>query len=263
MANATDIVKRGTVRRTDEFIERGVETLAAETRFYPNAMVGVDTTGYFAKFDDTQGMWFAGVVSNDQGAPLLPASTAGDGTAKLRLQQPLRFVLAVAAVAVTDIGKKVYASDDQTGVLDASTRTFANFIGHIVDLAYNNDGAVSGYCLVEPAYDFNGANQRFNAAKFIAATGAQSLNKTDLNKTIFLPNTAALTLTLPAVADTQAGDRLTFVKTSADAFAVTLDGNAAETIDGAGTLATIDAQFDCAVLVSTGSAWVVLNRDIA
>ena len=40
-----------------------------------------------------------------------------------------------------------------------------------------------------------------------------------------------------AVADTQAGDRLTFVKTTSDAAAATLDGNASETIDGATTTA--------------------------
>lgn len=257
MANATDIVKKGTVRRTDEFIEGGVETLASETRFYPNAMIGIDSTGYYCKFDDTQSALFAGVVSNDQGSPLLPASTAGDGTALLRLQQPQRFELTITSVAVTDIGKKVYASDDQTGTLTNTSLTYANFVGHVVAVVTTN------IALVEPAYDGLAANDRYGVAKWLAATGTQTLSKIDLNKTIFCPNTAAHTVNLPAVADTQAGDRLTFVKTTTDAQAVTLDGNSSETIDGSTTLATIDAQYDTATLVSTGSAWIVLNRDIA
>lgn len=257
MANATDIVKKGVVRRTEEFIERSVETLAAETRFWPNAMIGVDVTGYYCKGDDIQAWTFAGVVTQDQGAPRLPISTAGDGTANLRIQQPQRFELAIASIAVTDIGKKVYAIDDQTGTLDASTRTFANFIGHVVEVV------ASGIALVEPCYDGIAANKRYGVAKWLAATGAQSLNKTDLNKTIFIPNTAAFSITLPAIADTQAGDELKFVKTTTDAAAATLDANASEEIDGATTLATIDAAYDTAILVSSGVRWIVLARDIA
>lgn len=257
MANATARVGKATVRRQDEFIERSVETLAAETRFYANAMIGVDVTGYYCKGDDAQAWAFAGVVRGEQGNPVLPAGTAGDGTLELDVHQPFRFELAVASVAVTDIGKPVYASYDQTGTLDPSALTYANLVGFVVDVV------ASGIALVEPCYDGVAANARLMAARFLGATGAQTVYKTDLGKTIFLPNTAAYTVTLPAVADCPAGSRLTFVKTTSDAFAATLDGNAAETIDGATTLATLDAQYDTAILVSTGSAWVVLARDIA
>lgn len=257
MANATDIVKKGAVRRVDEFIERGVETLSAETRFWPNALIGCDTTGYLCKGDDTQSWTLFGIVTQDQGAPLLPISTAGDGTAKLRVQQPLRLELQVASVAVTDIGKKVYALDDQTGTLDASATTYANFVGHVVDVAGTN------VALVELSYGGVSDHLKYGVAKWLAATGTQTLTKLDLNKTIFCPNTAAHTVNLPAVASTQAGDRLIFVKTTSDAQAVTLDGNASETIDGSTTLATIDAQYDCVTIVSTGTAWIVLNRDLA
>lgn len=257
MANATDIVRKGVVRRTDEFIEGGVETLASETRFYPNAMIGIDSTGYYCKFDDTQSALFAGVVSNDQGSPLLPASTAGDGTALLRLQQPQRFELTITSVAVTDIGKKVYASDDQTGTLTNTSLTYANFIGHVVAVVSTN------IALVEPVYDGIAANERYGVSKWLAATGNQTLSRFDIGKTIFIPNTAAFDIVTPAVADTQAGDKIRFVKTTTDAQAATLNPPSTEAIDGATTLATIDAQFDCAEIVSTGSAWVVLNRDIA
>lgn len=257
MANATNIVLTKPVRRTDEFISRGVETLGADTQFYQNAMIGTDATGYLCKGDDTQSWTFAGVVTQHDGAPKIDAGSAGAVNRDLRIQMPYRFQLAVSGVAVTDIGKKVYAVDDQTGTLSTAATVFANFVGHVVEVA------ATGLALVEPCYDGVAAHQRAGVAKFLAATGNQTLTKLDLNKTIFLPNTGAYSVTLPAVADTQAGDRLVFVKTTADAQIVTLDGNASETIDNATTLATIDARYDTATLVSTGTEWVVLNRDIA
>lgn len=256
MANATDIVKKGTVRWTDEFGEESAATLASETTFYPQAMLGRTTGGYLAKFDDTQSLIFVGVVRNDQGSPKLPAGTAGDGTLELPYQQPRYLELAVSGVAVTDIGKTVYASDDQTGVLTLGT-TYANVVGVVRRVV------ASGTALVELCYDGVAGHARLGAVKTLAATGAQSLTKWDIGKTIVVPNTGAYSITLPAVADAAAGGRLQFVKTTSDAAAATLDGNASETIDGATTLATIDAQYDTAEIVNTGSAWVVLNRDIA
>lgn len=252
MANATEIVKKGVVRRTDEFIERGVETLAAETRFWPNAMIGVDETGYYCKADDTQAWCFAGVVTQDNGAPLLPASTAGDGTALLRVQQPQRFELAIASVAVTDIGKTVYATFDQTGTLDYSATTYANVIGWVVDVA------ASGIALVEPVYDFYAGNVRLGAAKRLAATGAQTISKFDAGKVLFIANTAALTLTLPPIADVPAGRWIKFIKDHAsDTNIVTLDGNASEEINAATTSVLIDAVYDTMTLISNGTRWII------
>lgn len=256
MANATANVKKGTVSWSEEYIQRSTETLASETTFYRNAMIGVDSTGYFCKGDDAQAWIFAGVVRGREGDPVLAAGTAGDAALALDVHQPKRFELTISSVAVTDIGKPVYAIDDQTGTLDPSTRTYANVVGHVVDVVATN------IALVEPAYDGVAGNARLQAAKFTAATGTQTLSKFDVGKTVFLPNTAGHTLNLPAVADCPAGSVIRFVKTTSDAAAVTLDGNSSETIDGSTTLATIDAQYDCATLVSTGSAWIVLSRDI-
>jgi hypothetical protein len=261
VANATDIVKKGVVRWTDEFGEESSATLSAETRFYPNAMIGRTTGGYLAKFDDSQSMIFVGVVRNDQGAPLLPAGTAGDGTLELPYQTPRFFELAISGVAVTDIGKTVYASDDQTGVLTLGT-TYANVVGTVRALGRGQNGAVaSGIALVEACYDGVAGNRRLGAVKTLAATGNQTLSKWDIGKTIIVPNTAALSIILPPVADAAAGGRLQFVKT-VDTNAATLDANASEEIDAATTLATIDAIYDCAEIVNVGTRWVVLNRDI-
>lgn len=256
MANATDIVKKGVVRVTDEFMEESSATLASETRFYPHAMLGRTTGGYLAKFDDTQSMVFVGVVRQDQGSPLLPAGTAGDGTLELPYQQPKFLELAVSGVTVADIGKVVYASDDQTGVLTTGT-TYGNVVGTVRRVV------ASGVALVEPAYDGVAGHARLGAVRTLAATGTQTLTKWDVGKTILCPNTAGHTLNLPAVADAAVGGRIQVVKTTTDAAAVTLDGADSENIDAATTLATIDAAYDCAEIVNVGARWVVLNRDIA
>jgi predicted RecA/RadA family phage recombinase len=100
----------------------------------------------------------------------------------------------------------------------------------------------------------------------LAATGNQALNAGDFgggDVIVFAPNTAALTLALAAVAAISPGSKLFVKKTSADAFAVTLDPAASETIAGGATFATIDAANDLAQFVSNGAAWVLMHSTIA
>lgn len=258
MANATARVAKGVVERL-AFLRRSSETLSAETTYWQHALVGVDSTGYYCKGDDTQSWLLAGVVRPDQGQNgvlKLPAGTAGDGTMDFDVLRPQCIEIALTSVAVTDIGKPVYAVDDQTVIISPAARTYANLVGYIVDKMAAN------VALVALAYDGIAANARLQAARWMAATGAQTISKFDVGKTIFVPNTAALTLTLPPVADVPHGGRLQFVKTTTDAEIVTLDGDGSENIDAATTLTTIDAAYDCAELVNNGTRWVVLNRDI-
>jgi hypothetical protein len=144
VANATKRVGKGTVRVTDEFTKRSSATLAAATTFYTGAHLGTTTGGYLAKFDDTQSLTYAGVVRGREGDPVLPIGTAGDDALGLDVHTPRRFELAVSAVAVTDIGRRVYALDDQTGTLSASATTYANCYGTVVDVV------ATGIALVEP-----------------------------------------------------------------------------------------------------------------
>ena len=54
MANATDLVKKGTVRRTDEWIDRrSAAPGSSDVYYYPGAGVGVNAAGNLTKFDDT------------------------------------------------------------------------------------------------------------------------------------------------------------------------------------------------------------------
>ena len=72
----------------------------------------------------------------------------------------------------------------------------------------------------------------------------------------------AYTITLPAVSG-NAGLWYIFKKTDAAANAITLDGNGAETIDGAATNATIDAQYDVIGIYCDGAKWNIFTEDLA
>lgn len=259
MANATAKLNKGSVSiLASEYARRSTETQSAETTWYTGAMVGIDESGYYCKADDTQSWLFAGFVRGREGNPVLPSGTAGDAALDLDIYRPAFHEIALASVAVTDIGKPVYATFDNACVLAFGSTTYANLIGYVIDKAGTS------IAIVACVYDGIAANARLMAAKRLAATGNQTLSRYDMGKTIFCANTAALTVTLPPIADVPAGHGFTIVKDHAsDANIITLDGNAAETIDGAATLTTIDAAYDCATLVSNGAAWVITSRDIA
>lgn len=69
----------------------------------------------------------------------------------------------------------------------------------------------------------------------------------------------AITITLPAASGL--ADKMFYIKkTDSSANAVTIDGNASETIDGA-TTKTLAAQYDSALIVCNGSNWFILAVD--
>jgi predicted RecA/RadA family phage recombinase len=100
----------------------------------------------------------------------------------------------------------------------------------------------------------------------LAATGAQALGVGDLaggDLSVFVPNTAAKTVSIASVAAIPPGTKLFVKKTSADAAAITLDPAGDETIAGGATLATQDAANDLAQFISTGAAWELMHSTIA
>jgi len=259
MANATKKVDKGTVGVLEaQYAFRSVETLSAATIFYPGAMMGTDLSGYLCKGDDTQGWLFAGIIRGTYGEQELPAGTAGDEALRINIEKPTFIVMDLTSVAVTDIGKPVYATFDQTLTLDYSATTYANLVGHV------EDKLATSIAVIRCAYDGLAAHVRLGAAKRMAATGAQSLNKYDIGKTIFIANTATLALTLPAIADIPAGSHLTICKDHAsDANAITVTGNASENINGANTFTSLDAAWDSVTLTSNGARWVTTSKSIA
>lgn len=69
---------------------------------------------------------------------------------------------------------------------------------------------------------------------------------------------AAFTVTLPAAAS-YTGKHYHIKKTDSSTNAVTIDGNASETIDGA-TTTTVSLQYETLTIISDGSNWHVVNR---
>jgi hypothetical protein len=91
-----------------------------------------------------------------------------------------------------------------------------------------------------------------------AKTGTYTALTTD--GIIKVDTTSAFTVTLyTAVGNT--GKELTFVKTTNDVNALTIDGNGSETINGALTT-TIDSQYEVLKIRSDGSNWYIVERRI-
>ncbi len=184
-------------------------------------------------------------------------NTVTDHTAggiNVRLHQSVDIVHALSGVTVADIGKDVYASADDTLTL---TPAGNSRVGRVVAVESTNTARVR----CQPAAQLSGLLEGQPVVELDDASATLTLDH--MNRTLLIANSAARTLTLPPVATVRAGCWLRVVKTSVAAQAVTLDGNAAETIDGSTTYAAIDTQYDCALLLCTGSEWVILSRDIA
>lgn len=225
-----------------------------EKTYQCGQMIGLRTDGYASDFDDSASLQFVGVLDGDK----QQVDSATDGAYKLRVIKPklLEFPLSSGTASrAADLGRIAYAYDAGKVTLDPSGLTYANPVGIVVDVRLSAEPGVSGaYVKIKPFY---GIRPTEVASRTLAATGAQTLTRNDLGKVIFCPNTAALTVTLPPVAQTSPGDWIEFIKTTSDAYAVTLDGNSSETINGSATYAGLNVQYEVKRIVSTGAAWLL------
>ncbi|HPM25429.1 MAG TPA: hypothetical protein PLP66_16080 [Phycisphaerae bacterium] len=219
-------------------------------RIYKGSLVGRNrATGYARALvagDDFLG-WAYRAVDNTQ-----PGHVAGG--ALVRLHQAVDIVHALSGVSPADVGKAVYASADDTLTLTPSGNSR---VGRVV--AVEAAGVARVRCA--PVAQVCGLLE--NGPVVMLADANATLTLDHVNRTLLIANSAARTLTLPPVATVRAGGWLRVVKTSAAAQAVTLDGNGSEMIDGATTYTALDAQYDVALLLCTGSEWVILSRDVA
>ena len=219
-------------------------------RIFKGAFVGRNrATGYARGL--VAGDEFLG-LAYDQADNTIAGHTAGGVT--VRLHQSIDIVHALSGVAQGDIGKDVYASDDGTLTLSPTSNSR---IGRVVAV----EGANTARVRCEPVVQLSGSLENEEIVALADASATLTLDQ--VNRVLLIANSTARTLTLPPVASVRAGGWIRVVKTSAAAAAVTLDGDGSETIDGSATLATIDAQYDVAHLVCTGTEWIVLSRDIA
>ena len=135
MANAT---KRGNVGQTPfgdyETLYGAVSTAQI---FYPNALVGLNASGYLDKLDDTAIKRFVGVMGGVEQEVL---SGGSNGDVLIPVKQPRFVTLTFSSIALANLGQLVYASDDQTGSLTPGT--YGNLIGKLVYVINATTGVV-------------------------------------------------------------------------------------------------------------------------
>ena len=258
MANATKKVDKAITSPLEhDWFRHSYKTTTVETTLYTGAMIGLNTGGYLAKFDDTVSLRFAGVVRGREGNPVLPIGTEGDGTIDLDVAKPRFIELAIASIAITDIGRRVYAVDDQTGTLDASTRTYANYVGVVAALVYAMDGgsAVSGIALVECDYGWRNGEQ----LQIMGASGAVVIKPSTV--LITKAGVAALTIGDPTTG-VHDGMVMTFISTTASAH--TLDNSAGSGFNAGGAGSDIGtfggAKGDGISIIAYAGDWYVLDK---
>lgn len=243
MANATAKVGYATTPVTDE--KQKYLLVTTSQTYYNGAMLGWNVSGLLDKFDDAASLRFAGVIE-DVG----PIKIDADSTTEQRrvtIRKPRFIIMAIASVSAADLGRKVYAAYDNQ--VQFSPGTYGNYVGTVA--------ALNGSSTTTVIIDTLATDCRLDCPSLsLAATGTITLTKDQLNRTVFINNTAAQTINLPAVAYTNAGDWLDFIKTTADAYAFTLDGNSSETINGSATLVSGVNRYERIRIISTGSAWI-------
>ena len=213
---------------------------------YKGALVGRNRSSGYARAL-TAGDEFLG-VAYQQADNTVTGHTAGG--IDVRLHQAIDIVHTLTGVVTGDIGKDIYASDDETLTL---TPTSNSRIGRVVAVESTNTARVR----CAPLKSLDGVLD--NAPIVQLADASATLTLDHISRVLLIANTAARTLTLPPVASVRAGGWLRVVKTSSAIFTVTLDGNGAETINGAATYTNLSDQFENVRLLCTGSEWMVIT----
>lgn len=114
----------------------------------------------------------------------------------------------------------------------------------------DNDAGEIGYEDVQDLVD-SAIGTRYQSSE----TGTVTLDRDD-DVVLCSASGGAFTVTLPAVASFQ-HKVYTIMKTDSGGNAVTVDGNASETINGATTQA-LAAQYDSITIVCNGTAWFII-----
>jgi len=241
MANTT---KRGNVGGTpfgDYTTKFGAVSTAQV--FYANAMVGLNA-GYLDKLDDAAAKKFVGLTTGVQSEVL---SGGSNGDVLIDVKQPRFITVAIAAAAVTDIGRLVYASDDQT--VSLTPGAYGNVVGRIAAVISSTS------VVVECIYSASGGS----VEQVLSASGAVPIKAS----TCFITKAgvAALTLADPT-AGVHDGVEMTFISTTAQAH--TLDNSAGSGFNAGGApsdVGTFSGSIgDNIVIVAYAGKWLVRSK---
>ncbi|AWM35899.1 hypothetical protein GobsT_63690 [Gemmata obscuriglobus] len=203
-------IKRGNVGTTpfgDYITKRGAVSTAQV--FFPNAMIGLTAAGWADKMDDAAVKTFDGVLASASTEVL---AGGANGDVLLDVNQPRFITVAIAAAAPGDVGRRVYAVDDQTVAF--APGAFGNFVGRVA-------AVLSATAVVVEAHYFQAGGGGNSALLVLAGDGAVPVKA----GTVLLTKgtAAALTLAAPA-AGADDGKVLELVSTTAAAHVVTCAG---------------------------------------
>jgi len=268
MANPTYQVPSTFQKAGDDCVYWPVDP-SANTTFYTGESIGKNAAGYATHFDDSASLEFLGILA-EQHQQFYSTDVGLVKFIRVRRPPTFTFPLLTGTVSRVDangttgagaIGKTAYAYDSGHCVLSSSNLTYGNVLGEIVDIG---DPGVPTNLNSTYSVVIAPAPPKGPGVLYMAATGDQTLGLTACGKTVFVPSSANLTLTLPPAALTNPGvDKITVIKTTSGAgntSIVTLDGYASELVNGS-TTATVVSQFDVKVLVSNGtSGWIVQSQ---
>jgi hypothetical protein len=201
-ANATQLANTG-LKTYYDTVDFRWPYPAGATRtgtYYLNQMMGVNATdGYIDSFDYTKALeCFAGLLTgNGQGVGRNPGYdivSSGDaaGATLAGISRPYRFVAPLAtgsASRATDLGKTVYAVDNQTVTLDPTATSFRNIVGTVTNVCSqlypdtNNTAITGGFVQIAPPWGMGGTGtdaQRVQAALTTVNNSVVLVNVTNL-----------------------------------------------------------------------------------
>lgn len=212
--------------------------------YYPNAFIGLTAAGYATKFDDTAALQFVGIVGTMK---TIVDSGGSDGDYEISVQQPPELLVTLSSVAITDVGRRVYASDDQTASLTPGS--YGNCLGVITKYA----SSTTAY--IRPEYV---AANGLRPAQVYSANGAVVLK----TGTHFITKGTAAALTIAApTTGVHDGMEITLISTTAAAHTITY---ATTGFNGGGTGTDVGtfggAIGDGITLVAYGTNWLVKDK---
>lgn len=169
MANTTQKVAMATTPWGDSGIYR--IPAATATTFYGGSMVARDSLGNAVHCDDTAGIVFDGIVDRSVRLTInsddTVASMTLDQTKQLHVERPWRFTCKIAAAAVGDEDKAVYALYDDEVSYSTSNSILVGWVDQVLS-------ATS--VLVKPAYaPFENIAVDSNTLTFDGLTGANTI----------------------------------------------------------------------------------------
>lgn len=216
-------------------------SVAAATHIYRNAIVGL--SGGYAR-GLVSGDRFAGIAYDEA-----DNSSGAAGAATVQVHTLGEFILTGSGFAITDVGKKVYASDD-------GTISVTGGAGSYIGVCTGYVSATQLRVLIDVQTD-----KRVKITTVASVTNV-TITTAMLNGVVIVTGTTASNLNLPAAATAGAGAWVTFMKTGATG-ALTIEPDASETLNGAANNNTMDAAYDTITCLCTGTEWLITAKNVA